>query len=226
MFGKFLEFWKVANLVDRAREETREMLSIASSMFDYAISSLIGESKDAQGIYDMDQKLNKMQIDVRKKILEHFAINPKTDITPSLVLINIVVDIERIGDYAKNMMELVTQYPNAQTGGKFEKIREIERIVKENFEKVTEIFSIDDEEKSKILGKEVMDSHLTIANMCEEIVNENISNPVENTRDVILCVLLARFLKRVSAHLKNVASSAVNPFPYLGYKPQEDSKES
>ncbi len=221
MFGKFLEFWKVANLVDRAREETREMLIISKDMFDYAISSLIRDKKDPQGIYDMDQKLNKMQIDVRKKILEHFAINPNTDITPSLVLINIVVDIERIGDYAKNMMELVTQYPESQSGEDLEDVIKIEKMVKENFEKVIEIFSIENNEKAKEIGKEVMDSHLEIAKMCEDIVSKNIQNPPENTRKAILCVLLARFLKRVSAHLKNVASSVVNPFPYLGYKPQD-----
>ncbi len=221
MFGKFLEFWKVANLVDRAREETREMLIISKDMFDYAISSLIRDKKDPQGIYDMDQKLNKMQIDVRKKILEHFAINPNTDITPSLVLINIVVDIERIGDYAKNMMELVTQYPESQSGEDLQNIIKIEEMVKNNFEKVIEIFSIESNEKAKEIGKEVMDSHLEIAKMCEDIVSKNIQNPPENTRKAILCVLLARFLKRVSAHLKNVASSVVNPFPYLGYKPQD-----
>jgi len=38
-------------------------------------------------------------------------------------------------------------------------------------------------------------------------------------RDAIVLALLLRFLKRVSAHLKNVASSLVNPYQKLGYKP-------
>jgi hypothetical protein len=38
-------------------------------------------------------------------------------------------------------------------------------------------------------------------------------------REAIIRALLLRFIKRVSAHLKNVASSLVNPYPKLGYKP-------
>lgn len=40
-------------------------------------------------------------------------------------------------------------------------------------------------------------------------------------KKAILATLLLRYIKRIASHLKNVASSVVNPFARLGYKPKE-----
>ena len=66
-----------------------------------------------------------------------------------------------------------------------------------------------------------MERHVEIAQKCENIVERLVDDPQIGARLGIIYALLARFLKRVSAHLKNVASSVVNPFHRLGYKPQE-----
>jgi phosphate uptake regulator len=49
---------------------------------------------------------------VRRKVLRYLAIAGTVDLVPGLVLTGIVIDIERIGDYTKNIAELATTYPS------------------------------------------------------------------------------------------------------------------
>jgi len=39
--------------------------------------------------------------------------------------------------------------------------------------------------------------------------------------DYAAAALYLRYLKRIAAHLSNIASSVVNPFHRIGYKPKE-----
>lgn len=217
MFDKLLSFWKESDLLSVAFKEVDEMLRLSEEMFRYAIRVLMEHEPEKRDIYKDDQKLNQLQIDVRRKVLEHLTISPSQDILPSLILITVIVDIERIGDYSKNLLELAHKYPEELTGPYVDEIKEIRAGVEDMFRKTYRAFTGSDKE----LGKEVMERHVEIAGKCEGIVERLIDDPEIGARLGIIYALLARFLKRVSAHLKNVASSVVNPFHRLGYKPQE-----
>jgi phosphate uptake regulator len=39
--------------------------------------------------------------------------------------------------------------------------------------------------------------------------------------EAVTLALYVRYLKRVGAHLNNIASSIVNPFPRIGFKPKQ-----
>jgi len=58
--------------------------------------------------------------------------------------------------------------------------------------------------------------------MFEELANEE-GLTVEYA---VIYTLLSRYLKRVSSHLKNIASSVVNPFPRMGFRSPEEGKDS
>ena len=98
MFDKFREFWKTSDLMSIVYREVEEMLKISHEMFTDAMKILLENVKmnEQAVIYDKDHKLNYMQIDVRKKTLEHLTISPAQDITPSLIIITVVVDLSLI----------------------------------------------------------------------------------------------------------------------------------
>ena len=217
MFRKLIEFWKTSDLLSVAYKKAEEMFSKAYEMFDYALRVLIEKAKEKEDIYQKDQELNALEIDIRRKILEHLSINPSQDINPSLTLISLVKDIERIGDYSKNVIELSHRYPEPLSGDYVESIREIEKKVKKGFELTREALKEGEKEK----GREVMESHASIARECESLMEEIIADTSLSSHLAIIYVLLVRYLKRISAHVKNVASSVVNPFPQLDYKPVE-----
>jgi len=220
MFDKFREFWKESDLMSIVYREVEEMLKTSHEMFTDAMKILLEnvEMNEQEVIYDKDHKLNYMQIDVRKKTLEHLTISPAQDITPSLIIITVVVDVERIGDYAKNLVELAHKYPEELTGDYAERIKALQKRVETNFQNTIQAFSSGDKE----LGRQVMETHAQLAKDSEKLVEDLVDDETIGARLGIVFALLARFLKRVDAHLKNVASSVVNPFHRLGYRPEED----
>ena len=216
MFESFLSFWKQSDILSIAYKEVGKMLLIAKNMYYYSMKVLLEGRQEKRDLYKEDQELNKLQIDVRRKVLEHLAISPNQDITPSLILISVIIDIERIGDYSKNLLELSHKYPEKMEGTYVKEIIKLKKTVDNNFEKTIVACT----KCNKELGKEVMASHAEIAKKCEAIVERLVDDQHIGSRLGIIYALLARYLKRVSAHLKNVSSSVVNPFHRLGYKPE------
>ena len=216
MFREFFQLWKKAGLLSESLSETEKMLWMAKSMFSFSLRVLMEQEKEEEDIYRIDRQLNRLQRNVRRKILEHLSINPQQDVTSCLVLITIVVDIERIGDYSKNLIELSHKYPQRLGGKYIERIGEIEKEIGRLFDETINTFKDADVD----LAKQIMERHARIAVHCEEVVEKLIEDTEISAKMGIIYALLARYLKRVSAHLKNIASGVANPFHRLGYKPK------
>jgi phosphate uptake regulator len=193
------------------------MLHISYDMFQYSMKVVIEKEKEKEDIYKIDQKLNQLQIEVRRDILEHLAINPAQDIIPSLILTTIVVDIERIGDYSKNLIELSHKYPKPLKGKYIEEIKDLEGKVQNNFKKLIDVYK----EQNQELGSRIMKELIEVSNECQSMLEDIVEDESLRPKEGIIYALLLRYLKRVSVHIKNVASSVVNPFHRLGYKPEE-----
>jgi phosphate transport system protein len=218
MFKWFSEILRSPGLVEEAENIVSEMLEISYNMFQYSMKIVIEKAKEKENIYAIDKKLNALEIDVRKKILEHLSINPSQDITPSLVLVTIVVDIERLGDYSKNLIEVSHKYPKPLKGKYIEKIKNLEEKVQIYFKKTIEIYK----EQTKESGKEISEKLSELVDECQDLLEELIEDDSLNSKEGIIYSLLVRHLKRVSSHVRNVCSSIVNPFYRLGYKPDDN----
>ena len=216
MFGDIWKFWKKETLIDKAEEEVERMLVIAKDMFKIAMSVLLDMEKSRADIYKMDRGLNAIQIDVRRKILEHLSINPAMDITASLILITIVVDIERLGDYSKNVLDLSHNIDKKLEGGYFDEIRTLRNRLEPLFDETVKVIK----EMKKDTGKDEMIECTDIAKRCDTLLDKLLDDNLK-PKDAILSTLLLRYIKRIASHLKNVASSVVNPFARLGYRPNE-----
>ena len=217
MFKWFSDFFKGSGLINEAEKMVSDMLEIAYNMFRYSMKIVIEKETEKENIYEIDQKLNSMEIDVRKKILEHLSINPSQDITPSLVLVTLVVDIERLSDYSKNLVEVSHKYPEPLKGKYIEKIKDLELEVQKCFEDTIKIYNEQDEK----LGKQVMEKLSRLIGDCQELLETLIEDKSLKSKEGIIYALLVRHLKRVSSHVRNVCSGIVNPFYRLGYKPDE-----
>jgi phosphate uptake regulator len=216
MFAEVWKFWRRETLIDKAEEEVERMLIIAKDMFKIAMSVLLEKEKSKADLYKMDQGLNAIQMDVRRKILEHLSINPAMDITASLILITIVIDIERLGDYSKNVLDLSKDIDTKLEGKYFDAIRKLRDELEPLFEGTVSVIK----GLEKDAGKLEMQKCTVIAKRCDELLDKLLDERL-STKKAILATLLLRYLKRIASHLKNVASSAVNPFARIGYKPNE-----
>ena len=219
MFKQIFEIFKSDSLYEQALVECHEMLDIDFTMFKASIQSLRkSDSADIDiDIFGMDKKINEFERDVRRKVMTHLAIGGKEDIGSGLVLVSVVIDIERIGDYTKNIYDLAVNHPKKLEGGMIEdRLAEIENISLKLVEDSIDAFKNQNIEKARNL----MGSYKkNISSQCDTITNDIISGKVGDIKvgRATAIALYARYLKRISAHSRNLISSIVNPFERIGY---------
>jgi len=129
-----------------------------------------------------------------------------------------VIDIERIGDYTKNIYDLARSHPKRLKAGSLEaKLQEIEAHITEVFTHAIEAFKEGDEE----LARQVMEEYKEeISTDCDDMAGDVISGKVSDLEspEAAAVVLYVRFLKRIGSHSRNIATSIVNPFHRIGYQ--------
>jgi len=219
MFKQIFEIFKSDSLYDQALSECYEMLDIDLTMFKESIKSLReSDSTDINiDIFAMDKKINEFERDVRRKVMTHLAIGGKEDIGSGLVLVSVVIDIERIGDYTKNIYDLAVNHPKKLIGGSIEdRLSEIEKISFNLFEESIYAFKNQDIEKARGLMGHYKDN---ISSQSDAITNEIITGEVSDldVGSASAVGLYSRYLKRIAAHSRNIISSVVNPFERIGY---------
>ncbi len=224
-FKELIELWRTANSLTRAFEDSHAMLESTRQMFTVSVHSLRqSDSADVSvNIYAMDQKINQYEQDVRHKVLKHLAITGGANIIPGLILTSIVIDLERIGDYTKNIKDLAAAHPTRLTAGRYnEDLVRLETGVGEIYERILPMLKTSDAEGARGL----MEGHWWILRRCDEIVNELIGapDPDISASDAVATALYIRYLKRIAAHLMNIASSIFNPFERIGFRAEDDKK--
>ena len=219
MFKQIFEIFKSDSLFEQALSECHEMLDIDLTMFSASINSLrkSDSSKIDIDIFAMDKKINEFERDVRRKVMTHLAVGGKEDIGSGLVLVSVVIDIERIGDYTKNIYDLAVNHPKKLNGGSAEeRLTEIEEISFKLFEDTIDAFKNQDIERARgLMGfyKEKISSQSDA--ITHDVILGNIDDLGLGSASAV--ALYARYLKRIAAHSRNLISSVVNPFEKIGY---------
>ena len=205
--------------MDKAYERTYEMIDIAHDMYKEIQSRLRDDAKYefSFDIRDQDIAINKYEREVRRNVFNHLCVAGMEDLNSGLVLVSIIIDIERVGDYIKNMVELAEATDKVLKGGRFEDdLLKVEKAIEDTFKRVREIFEQGDEKKAEDLLVE----YKWVNKICDEHVHDLINEKDSkiSSGKAVAISLYFRYLKRVNSHLRNVASSVVNPFPRIGFK--------
>jgi phosphate transport system protein len=221
MWEKLKNFWKADNLLKEAWSESFEMLNIGQEMFVEA-QRVLRQTKDNkinEDIRKKDKLINKYERQVRKKVLTHLSVQSPFGLPEGMVLVSIVVDIERLGDYAKNIVELAIYHPDILKGGKFEEdLLKIEDAVKNNFMKTKDcIVSSDQDTAIKLLKK-----YKWVNPLCDKCIEGLVAEKDKklSSGQSAALALYIRWLKRLHSHLRNITTSVVNPFHRIGFKPK------
>ena len=103
MWRQLMKMWKAHDLLDQSWQQSSRMLDITSEMFIEAIEVLkSGENKTLKrDVHNKDQIVNEYMQDVRRKVLTHCSVQGPQELPAGLVLVSIIIDLERIGDYTK-----------------------------------------------------------------------------------------------------------------------------
>ena len=221
IFREIVNLWKSEDLLSQAWDESYKMMMLSNEMFTQAIKYLReGENDETiRMLKKRDVEINTFQRDVRKKVVTHYAISQDIDDLPNgLVLLNMVVDVERVGDYTKNILDLALNHPNIIKSEEFsEDLYHVEQEVISRFSKTLEAIHTQD---ADVAQKLLTNYKTTLTSISDTIVNGCISGEISlgNESKTVALALYARYLKRIGAHLKNITTVLVNPFDAVGYK--------
>jgi len=216
MFANLSSFWKGGAFLTKALEEFKTMLDSAETMYALVRGHLLGEVREPdleEKIRQIDKGVNDAQRDIRKRIIEHLSLQPTVDVNACLLLMSVVKDAERLGDYAKNLYEVTELFDKPMDIEMFRRyFDELDQDVSTLFQLAREAFVESDETKAKMTwGYENK-----IAKWCDNAVKELAKSDL-SVNEAVCFTLIARFFKRTVAHLANIATSVVLPLSDLDY---------
>ena len=224
MLDRVISLWKSEDLLSQAWEESFQMMVLSNEMFSASIRYLRrGEKiKTLKSLKKRDREINEFQKSVRKKVVTHFSVSQKVEDFPSgLVLLNIVVDVERLGDYTKNILDLAIHYPDPLVSEDcLNSLKEIEDDILSRF---TDTLTAIEQQDEKLAKKLLKSYRKSFSNISDKIVNDGISGKqgYKDQKEAASVTLYARYLKRVGGHLKNITTTMLNPYEEIGYRPSK-----
>ena len=221
MWKEMKNLWSSDNLLTEAWNMTYEAINIDGEMFTDAVEVLWGDNKKSTQklIFKKDKLINKYERDIRRKVVTHLTVQGTDEVAAGLVLSTVIVDVERIGDYIKNIVDLTEMYPGKLDGkSQTKKLNSIENQIERMFKIAPECIEIGDEDAALDLYTETKE----IGNTCDDSIKLLIQNNEKelDAPTTAVIVLYYRYLKRINAHLRNMVSSVINPYDRIGFKPK------
>ncbi|MCP5110453.1 MAG: PhoU domain-containing protein [bacterium] len=208
----------------RSREPLREMGADFTQMLALGLD-LVRKAGDAffqhsitparhKELRKQDVKINKLQRRIRKQVLFHLSVESNSmDLPYCLVLMSLVKDIERIGDYAKDLADLVPLTGNPLPADELRaQLSEVRIQVEKDFQTACEILESGDQERAVTLIQEGR----TTVDLCEALVN-NVAGSQHSADSATALALATRFYARIAGHVLNLLSGVVMPLHKLDY---------
>ncbi len=225
MFKNFLSFWKGKEFLSQILEDFNTMCNDTEDMFRAVVSKLL-EGKGDPGlkdrIYAEDKKVNKLEREIRKRIVEHLSLQPTVDVPACLLMMSVVKDAERIGDYCKNLHEVTELLKKPLDKKKFKELfDDLDKEIMEEFAATRRAFRESDED----LARDVLNMETVIVKKCDAIVRKLATGSLE-TNEAVCLTLVARYFKRVAAHLANIGSSVILPISDLDFFDEKIRREN
>ena len=226
MLRELISIFKAANPLGKMGDNFAKMLGLTQDQTIRAGQIFFSKPpspEERTQIYKQDVKVNKLERKIRKQVIAHLSIGGNSaDVPYSLLLMSLVKDVERIGDYAKNLAETLdvaggVTLPDDEMVAELGEIRaEVETL----FEAVAEVFARSDEEEAVELIRQGRD----LTHRCDALIGR-VAGSEYNADTTTAVVMGIRFYKRIGAHLLNILSGIVMPLHKLDYYDEKALKQ-
>jgi len=205
--------------ISQIESQVQRMIADARHTFDLAMNAVTGGAVEtvADEVRRIDRQINVTEIEIRRELLVHISVHGAADAGEMLVFMNMIKDLERIGDYNKNIFDLALE------GVSFSGDEDLEQIIgfrDELSSRITlmgEILDTRDEDRARAYIERGDHLRREFDGLVNELVHATAPALVAVPR-----ALLYRFLKRVAAHCANVVTAVVMPVDRLDYFDEDD----
>lgn len=216
MLKEIMSLLKTRSALKDMFDEFDQMIEKVERMFRLAIRALIGDEtarESARDIYAKDKEVNEHERSIRRKIVTHLTVNRGNDVPACLVLMSIVKDAERTGDYCKNIYELTTMSNINLDHGRYKTpLRDLANEVEVLFDATKKAFHSSDES----LALRIMAKEEQIKGQCAMLVKQLVVDSIPTGKAVVY-TLAVRYIRRVSGHLANIATSVAGSVENLDF---------
>lgn len=201
--------------LDAIESKIQKMLELDRAELELATSALFGDVSEADvngQLRAMDQQVNQLEREIRRELLVHASVAGSIETPAVLVYMSIVKDIERIGDYAKNILDLAKYGARLGELPNIDEWRQMASTITEYVTDTAKTFEKRDADRARALltrGGELL-------GRLERGVAALVAGEAEG-HDHVARALALRYIKRVVAHLMNVLSAVVMPVDRLDY---------
>lgn len=203
-------------------ESFTKMVELASDLTVRAGKIYFRETTDPEELIElrgMDTKVNKLQRKIRKRIVTHLSASANSaDLPYCLLLISLVKDVERIGDYAKELAEVhefaTAPFPDHDI---VQELRLIRAGVEELMTDVKNVLNTSDNEKAVKMIRHGRGLNDRGDGVLRALAAESFDAPTHTA-----LILGTQYYKRLCGHVLNLLSSVVVPLHKLDYYDEDD----
>jgi Na+/phosphate symporter len=225
LFKELLAIFRKDSKLDEAFRLSFEMLEITRDMFLDAKRTLRALETDQidTDLYKKDKRINKFEKKVRRDVIEHLSIAGTERLASGLTLVSIIIDVERVGDYTKNILELAeTHIPRLHAGKNEDDLKRVEIAVEEAFTRVRRMLETSDQTEAQAFIKD----YAWLNPLCDNRVRDYVRTRDDSVSacDAVALALYFRYLKRIHSHLRNITTSVFRPFHKLGFVSKKDKR--
>ncbi len=190
-----------------------EMMVDGRHVFDAAANALLGGTAPEvirDDLFATDRRINRTEQAIRREIVVHGSIYGAATFPALLVMMRLVKDAERIGDYAKNLYGLAAARPPLGGDAERKAMIDLKDRVSKLIVRAHGLFESQNDSDARAFLEEVHQ----IEGECDAQVDLGLHARKDNAS---ARVLAHRYFKRVTSHTGNIVSSLVVPLDKLDY---------
>jgi phosphate uptake regulator len=215
MFEWFSKQSDAGTGLDKMRAEFGQMLDAGRHTFDAAANAFLGGTDlevIRQDLFDTDKRINEAEQRIRKEIVVHATVHGVSSFPACLVLMTVVKDAERVGDYAKNIFDLAALTSELPAGEFKDDLIKQKDHISQVMAHAREIY----DKQDRAAAQDVIDQAQKIEDHCDAQIASIIRDGTK-TEPTVSYALAYRYFKRVASHTLNVVTSIVQPVHKIDY---------
>lgn len=218
-----LEFFKRGSdsQLEQIESKIGQMLGDARHSFDLAASAFLAGADPAvvgHDVHATDKRINAAEREVRRDLVVHVSVrSTSSDVPMILAYMAVAKDVERIGDYAKNIYDLADQGVDLSEADDLEQLTSYRERVSLLISQTAQTFldRATDDARTYLAEADVLLKEY------DGLINQSLASEKPSSYGVPRA-LYFRYLKRVTAHLMNVLTALTMPVDQLAYFDEDE----
>lgn len=193
------------------------MLADARHSFDLATLALLTDADPgavAEDIRATDERINLAEQEIRSELVVHVSVKGGSDIGSVLGFTLLLKKIERIGDQAKNILELSENGVSLADTAETEGLLAERQVLSTLFAESGELLAMEGIDEAALDGFTARVNEITAKYQAEIDALMSSDRP---GREVVPLAIYYRYLRRIAANLLGVVRTSSDPIPHMDY---------